>query len=99
MVGSRRYNIQKYQELVNNYLNQGSTELGDLTLTGDELLDFVESFEYLKEDYLEVKAEKEEIRDLSKDLIKKIETLFRRKKGSFVDELKMHLDYTKEKLE
>ena len=99
MEESRRYDIGRYRELIYNYLNYGSTELGDLVLTGDDLLDLAEGVENIRESYKVLEVENKEIKELSQELIKDIERIFKGKKGHFVEELRMFLDHAKEQLE
>jgi len=80
MEGSRRYDSQRYEELINNYINHGSTELRNLVLTGNELLDFADALRSIKDYHEEYK----EIEENHKKLIKNIEDLFKGKEGSLV---------------
>jgi len=93
--GSSRYVIQKYQELINNVINLGSTELGDYVLTGEDLLDLAEAVGNMNDYHAEYK----EVKEVSQNLIKNIERLVKRKKGPFADELNLLLENAKEKLE
>ena len=95
MVGSARYDIQKYEVLINNYLDNGSTDLADCVLTGDELLDLVEALSGT----IDYQKKYNEVKELSQNLIKDVERIFKRKKGQIADELKILLENAKESLE
>jgi len=93
--GSLRYEIQRYQKLTEDYLNYGSTELGNLVLTGNELLDLADAIRKI-DDYYE---EYEEIKESHQKLIKSIESLFKGKEGSLARKVEILLDEAKENLE
>ena len=94
--GSLRYEIQRYQKLTKNYLKHGSTELGNLVLTGDELLDFAEAIGNIDDCCEEYK----EIKESHQKLVENIEHLFKGKEeGSLVRKIKVLLDNSKENLE
>lgn len=99
MAQSNRYVIKKYQKLVEDYLNLGSTEIENYILTGSDLLDFIESFREINENYNFVKEELEDTKGLSTKLVKNLERMFKGKKGEFADEMKLLLEEAKESFE
>ena len=93
---SQRYEIEKYQKLIKDYKYNGSTELGNLVLTGDELLDFVDAMGSIKDYHAEYK----EIKEKYEKLIKNIENLFKEKKeSSLVNKINKLLKEAKNNLE
>ena len=78
--GSLRYDTQKYQKLIDDYLNLGSTELGKLVLTGEDLLDFAEAVGDIKDYYEEHK----ELKENYQELVNQLEYLFQGKEGTLV---------------
>jgi len=96
MVKSTRYEIERYQKLIKNYIDNGSTELGNLVLTGDELLDFADAIGNIDNYY----EEYEEIKESHQKLINNIESLFKGKEeSSLVRKVRVLLDNAKENLE
>jgi len=85
--GSSRYDIQKYQKLINDCVNLGSTELGNLVLTGEDLLDLAEAIGNIEDysvEYDDLTEEYKKLKENYQNTIDSLEKIFKGKEGSLV---------------
>jgi len=87
MVGSSRYDVQRYLKLINDCVNLGSTDLGNLILTGEDLLDLAEAVGTFENHYYECEnltEENKKLKENYQNTIEDLEKIFKGKEGSIV---------------